>query len=233
MNCHCSRQASWWKKMLRSAMEGSWIIIYSIQYCNFEFCESFPVKVNVEYSFGKTMTGVAVVQFKRYERFIVFEHNLTLGRDSGIFKVNIAKDLLINSEERVGIHLVFTDSMSNRKINATAFVNIRSVSTILKITGDDSFKSTRPYKYQLSAVRHDGTPVSQNIWTLYLYIVFICLTHISGSERYKSDSRYITPKRLHKFNQRLLHWKYIDRKLSDESNRSAWFSGGWQWLRHD
>lgn len=121
------------------------------------------MKVNVEYSFGKTMTGTALVEFKRYERFIVFKQPLTLGRDSGIFKVNIAKDLLINSEERVGIHLVFTESMSNKKINATAFVNIRSVSTILKIKGDDSFRSTRPYKYQLTAVRHDGAPVSQNI----------------------------------------------------------------------
>lgn len=109
------------------------------------------------------MTGTAVVQFKRYERFIVFAQTLTIGRDSGIFRVDIAKDLLINSEEHVGIHLVFTDSMSNKKINATAFVNIRSVSTILMIKGDDTFRSTKPYKYQLTAVRHDDTPVSQNI----------------------------------------------------------------------
>lgn len=121
---------------------------------------SFPVRVTVDYTFGKTMHGLAVVSFKRFSRQVVFEKTLELGTNNGLFEVSIANDLGITREESVDIDLVFIDSMSDKKINASAYTMIRNISTHLSLDIPQTFKRDQLLSFVISASRFDGTPVS-------------------------------------------------------------------------
>lgn len=120
---------------------------------------SFPVRVNIDYTFGRTMHGVAVVRFKRFSHLVIFEKTLVIGRESGIFDVDIANDLGVDGEESIDIVLDFTDSMSDKKINACAFTTIRNLSTVLTLEALESFKRDQTFEIKISAMRYDGAPV--------------------------------------------------------------------------
>lgn len=121
--------------------------------------ETFSVDISVDYAFGKTMHGVANVQFLRFGQLIIFEKTLRIGSESGTFVVNIANELGIRNEERVEIILEFTDNMSDKKINASAHTNIKNLSTVLKLRASQSFKRGQIFKFDIDAIRYDGSPV--------------------------------------------------------------------------
>lgn len=120
---------------------------------------TFRVKVNVDYTFGKTAHGVAVISFKRYYNQVVFKKTLNIGSSDGIFEVNIEKDLGITSEDRVEINLVFTDKMSDKKTKASANIKFEIFSTVLNLEFPQHFKSNQLIPFTVSVIRHDGIPV--------------------------------------------------------------------------
>lgn len=121
---------------------------------------SFPVRVIVDYTFGKTMHGVAVVSFKRFSTQVIFEKTLDIGTSNGIFEVSIAHDLGITQEESVDIDLLFTDNMSEKKITASAYTLIRNVSIHLSLEVAETFRRGQLLPFVISASRYDGAPVS-------------------------------------------------------------------------
>lgn len=131
---------------------------------------TFPVRVVVDYTFGRTMHGVALVSFKRFSTQVIFEKTINIGSSTGIFEVSIAKDLGITSEEDVNIELEFTDIMSDKKISASAITMIRNISTVLSLDFARTFKRNQIMPLTIVAIRYDGTPVSGII-----FLIFICL----------------------------------------------------------
>lgn len=123
------------------------------------FFKSFPVRISVEYAFGKSMVGVAVVKFKRFSQMVVLEKTIRLGSDKPIFSVDITNDLGVTREELIDIDLEFTDAMTNRKINATSFTNIKSISTTLDILASDNFKRNQAFDFTIAAKLYDNAPV--------------------------------------------------------------------------
>lgn len=120
---------------------------------------TFPVKVEIDYAFGKSMQGVAVVKFLRFSHMVMFEKRIIIGSESGTFNVNIASNLGVTSEELVDIQLDFTDSMSNKMINASAYTIIKNISTVLGIEASETFKRDQLLEFAITAIRYDGEPV--------------------------------------------------------------------------
>lgn len=105
------------------------------------------------------MHGVAVVSFKRFTNQVIFRKTLDIGSSNGIFEVNIAMDLGITSEESVDIDLEFTDSMSDKTINTSAFTMIKNISTVLSLEVAQTFKPNQLLTFAIAATRYDGIPV--------------------------------------------------------------------------
>lgn len=144
------------------------------------------MQINVDYAFGKTMHGVAVVKFIRFGQLAIFEKTVTIGNEIGLFDVNIASNLGITSDETVDIELVFTDAMSDKKINATAATRLRKISTILELEASDTFKRNVDYNFVITAKGYDGTPVENAAITVEILFQAECY-------RENDDSEWICP----------------------------------------
>lgn len=127
---------------------------------------SFTVKVNVDYTFGKSMQGRAVVRFSKLGT-VVYTRTLTLGSEYGFFSVDIENDLKILKtgvdEEVVSIQLVFTDSLSAKVIRAQTQTTIRRLETVLNVIAPRTFKANQVYKFEITATRYDGIPVRRKL----------------------------------------------------------------------
>ena len=116
--------------------------------------------MDVDYAFGKSMHGVALVKFFRFTSLLIFERTVEIGMEIASFEVDILRELGVVMEETIDIELEFTDSMSDKKINATASLIIKNISTVLKLVAPTSFKSESSFKFQVVAKRYDGASVS-------------------------------------------------------------------------
>lgn len=121
---------------------------------------SFPVTVKVDYTFGKTMRGRAVVTFFRFSSMPIYERTITLGTDSNVFRVDIARDLGIVGEEQVDILLDFTDAMTDTKLDAIAYTIVRTISTVLEVDAPERFRRDQIFEFDIIAMRYDNKPVS-------------------------------------------------------------------------
>lgn len=117
------------------------------------------MSVTVDYAFGRTMNGVAVVKFKRFSQLVVFEKTIRIGTDNAIFTVHITNDLGVSREELIDIDLEFTDAMTNKKINATSFTHLKSISNTLEFIAAAQFKRNQQFDFTIAAKRYDGAPV--------------------------------------------------------------------------
>lgn len=116
------------------------------------------MKINVDYTFGKKVFGTAIVKFIRYGTLEILKKTVSIGNASENFDVSIRSDLGVRRDETVDIKLEFTDSMSNKKINATASTRLRKISTVLYVIASPTFKRRSTYKFAIKARGFDGLP---------------------------------------------------------------------------
>lgn len=95
---------------------------------------------------------------------VVFEKTVRIGSDNSTFNVHITNDLGVSREELIDIELEFTDAMTSKKINATSFTYLRSISTTLELIAADNFKRNQQFEFTIVAKRYDGTPVIKALW---------------------------------------------------------------------
>lgn len=120
----------------------------------------------VEYSFGKTMHGLALVKFFRFKFLNIFERYVQIGHELPQFEVDILKDLGVMNEETIDIELEFTDDMSGKKVSATASTVIKTQTTELSVVASESFKIRESLKFEVVAKLYNGTPVSPQKFTI-------------------------------------------------------------------
>lgn len=140
------------------------------------------MRINVDYAFGKTMHGEAVVKFIRFGQLAIFQKTLTIGNEIGLFDVNISSNLGITSDETVDIELQFTDAMSDKVINATAATRLRRIATILELKASETFKRNVDYNVVISARGYDGSPVENKDVTVEIFFQAECYREDPESE---------------------------------------------------
>lgn len=117
------------------------------------------MKISVDYKFGKTTHGVAVVTFKRFSTLKIFEKVITIGSQNGTFDVDISHNLGVSRDEQIDMILDYTDSSSDKKVSAVAYTLIKKLSAVLSIDASESFKSDQPYGFEVIAKDLKGHPV--------------------------------------------------------------------------
>lgn len=159
---HCQRCCTeescveWWKVWIESEY-----IFQDYLTCNSNFFpSSFTVSVSVDYAFGKTMRGTAVVSFYRFRQLKFFERIIHLGKEVPHFAVDILNDLGIRNEETVDIELEFTDSLSDLKVTATTSTVIQEISKSLYVNAAETFRRSSILNFEVLARRFDGSLVS-------------------------------------------------------------------------
>lgn len=122
--------------------------------------DSFTVSVSVDYAFGKTMRGTAVVSFYRFRQLKFFERTIHLGKEVPHFVVDILNDLGIRHEETVDIELEFTDSLSDLKVTAAASTTVKEVTKSLYVNAAETFRRSSTLNFEVLARKFDGSLVS-------------------------------------------------------------------------
>lgn len=123
------------------------------------FKSRFTVRVNVDYTFGKAANGVAYVSFAKSNGRVIFSKILNLGTDSGIFEVDILRDLGSTADNLFIIMLEFIDGNSGKISTASTRTRIQTLSTTVQLIAPATFRAKQQYKFQVVAKRFDGLPV--------------------------------------------------------------------------
>lgn len=120
---------------------------------------TFPVTVEVAYTFGSGASGSATVKFTKYGNS-VFEKVLPIESGSGTFEVNIVEDLKVNAGnfDYFEVQLTFEDPLTETKVTDTKYVNIQPYVYNILTESDLFIKPGSPFKFTVSVVRFNGKP---------------------------------------------------------------------------
>lgn len=95
---------------------------------------------------------------------VVFEKSVNIDSASVTFDVDIVKDLGIQDAhwEYVQVEVVFTENFTKKQAEANAALTVVQFAYEAVFVGEPSFTSNKPYNFEISLRKFDGTSVRIN-----------------------------------------------------------------------
>lgn len=160
---------------------------------------TFTVKIEAQYTFGKPVQGIAIVKFFTstwsgwsYSQELLYERTVTILSESDSFDVSLIDDLGLASsgDQTIDIQVEFTESLTKKVTEASASLFVSQFAFEAVFTGAYTFVQNSIYTCTLSLRSFDGRPAPAGT---KITVTYNLSKYCYYSYNYKMSGSYYCP----------------------------------------